>query len=305
VIVYYGFLIAASALYSIQFVFYTKYQKTAGNSLLSAVRFALGFNTVAFVAAWLANGLRIEVTAFAATLAGVTALILVAFSYASVKALARANLAVYSMFAMLGGMLVPFAAGILFWGEELSAQKMVCCLLVVAALFVNVPKEASVRSGIRYYILIFFLNGFGGVVSKLHQLGVGYNVSSEGFIALYGAFGVVLCLLLCVFLRWQAGVERSRETGDEQVSEGRESEALLVSWVALLCMLGYGVVNWGGNLLSLYAMLHLHASVQFPMVTGAVLILSTLASFLIGEKPRKRTVLSVGLAILGLMALGM
>jgi len=296
---YYSLLLIASALFSIQFVFYTKYQKVSGNSLLSAVRFALGVNVVAFFVACFSNGFRIEVTPFSSMLAMAMAVILVTFSYVSVKALSYANLAIYSMFAMLGGMLIPFVGGILLWNEGFGIQKVVCCLLIIVALLTNLPKEKSTRSGVKYYIFTFVLNGLIGLTAKFHQSGAGYNVSSKSFIALYCAFAVVLSLLLYGFLRFR---QAATSDGRQPFTDER-TLSLFKPRAALFYMLGYGVVNWAGNLLLLLTLLHLPASVQYPMVTGAVIAMSIVASFTIGEKPKMRTVLSAALAVIGLIVL--
>jgi len=300
---YHSLLLIASTLFSVQFVFYTKYQKASGNSLLSAVRFALGVNFVACLVALLSNGFQIEVTPFSAAVAAVMAAILVTFSYVSVKALSYANLAIYSMFAMLGGMLVPFVGGILLWDEGFGIQKAVCCLLVVVALFTNLPKEKGTRSGVKYYILTFVLNGLIGLVAKFHQSGVGYNVPSKSYIALYCAFAVVISAVLYGFLRFRQAADARKVADGQRPSTDERTQSLFKPRAAMYCILGYGVVNWAGNLLLLIALLHLPASVQYPMVTGAVIAMSTLASFIIGEKPEKRTVLSAALAVVGLIVL--
>jgi len=297
---YYALLLIAAALFSTQIVFYTKYQKAAGHSLLSALRFSFWYGLVSFAASWAASGGRIEATAFSIVLATIYALILVAFSYVSVKVLSCANIAVYSMFTMLGGMLIPAAAGIAIWGEELGMAKVVCCLFVTAALLVNLPKGKSSRSAVKYYILAFVLNGAASVVFKWHQSGGESSVSSQGFIVLYSAFTAMLALGLLVLLRL-----RPSEAANEALPEQRHEGIcfFLGPRIALLFVLGYGVFNWGGQLLVLVSLLHLHASVQFPMLTGAVITMSTIASFIIGEKPGKRTVFAMALAVIGMVVL--
>ena len=52
----------------------------------------------------------------------------------SAKAFGVTNMALYSVFMMLGGMLLPFAAGLIVYGEPLTVGKAVGCLLVAAAV---------------------------------------------------------------------------------------------------------------------------------------------------------------------------
>ena len=51
------------------------------------------------------------------------------------------------------------------------------------------------------------------------------------------------------------------------------------------------------------ALAHVDASVQYPMVTGGVIIISTLISLFGERKPSKKEMLSVVVAFLGLLLL--
>jgi multidrug transporter EmrE-like cation transporter len=68
-------------------------------------------------------------------------------------------------------------------------------------------------------------------------------------------------------------------------------------------MLGYGVLNKIGNFLLLIALAHLPASVQYPMVTGGVMICSTVICFFTHQKPGKREIASLVLSFVGILAL--
>ena len=68
-------------------------------------------------------------------------------------------------------------------------------------------------------------------------------------------------------------------------------------------MLGYGILNKIGNFLLLIALAHLPASVQYPMVTGGVMICSTVICFFTRQKPGKREIASLALSFIGILAL--
>jgi hypothetical protein len=73
-------------------------------------------------------------------------------------------------------------------------------------------------------------------------------------------------------------------------------KAILVSGAA-------GAVNKVANYILLIALVHVPSSVQYPMVTGGVMISSTLLCFFGPRKPSKREIASVALAFLGLLTL--
>jgi len=51
------------------------------------------------------------------------------------------------------------------------------------------------------------------------------------------------------------------------------------------------------------ALLHVDASVQYPMVTGGVMIVSTIICFFGDRKPSKKEIISVLVAFVGMLAL--
>ena len=64
-----------------------------------------------------------------------------------------------------------------------------------------------------------------------------------------------------------------------------------------------GTVYRVGDLLLVVALLHIDASVQYPMVTGGVMIISTLICFFDGNRPSRKELLAVLLAFCGTLAL--
>jgi len=66
---------------------------------------------------------------------------------------------------------------------------------------------------------------------------------------------------------------------------------------------GGGLLNTIANLILLYALLHVDASVQYPLVTGGVIIISMLMDFIMGKKPSKKSFISVIITCLGMSLL--
>ena len=64
-----------------------------------------------------------------------------------------------------------------------------------------------------------------------------------------------------------------------------------------------GATNRIANYVLLIALMHVEASVQYPMVTGGVMIVSTVISYFGKNKPNKKEILSVALAFFGMLAL--
>ena len=68
-------------------------------------------------------------------------------------------------------------------------------------------------------------------------------------------------------------------------------------------ILGSGVLNRMANWIILIALVHVSASAQYPFITGGTMIVSTILSCFTQDKPSKREILSVLIAMLGIIAL--
>jgi EamA domain-containing membrane protein RarD len=84
------------------------------------------------------NGFKFEFTIFTFIMSLLTALNSFGFTYCSFKALGHINLSKFSLFSMLGGMLLPFIQGILFYNEPLTTGKILCFVIIVFSLFLTV-----------------------------------------------------------------------------------------------------------------------------------------------------------------------
>ena len=66
---------------------------------------------------------------------------------------------------------------------------------------------------------------------------------------------------------------------------------------------GNGSVSQLANYFLVIALAHVDASVQYPMVTGGVMIVSTIICFFGKQKPNLKEILSVVLAFSGMLVL--
>ena len=143
---YYGVLLAAVTMFSFQFLFNGIFEKEYGNGLRAMLVFSAGSSLVGFLILFAINGFKFEFTPFSLLMAFFAALDSIGYTYFSLKSLGRINLSLYSMFSMLGGMILPSVVGILFYNEELTVGKAVCYALLLMALLMSSEKGAK-KSG--------------------------------------------------------------------------------------------------------------------------------------------------------------
>ncbi len=275
---YYILVFAATILFASQFMFNQKFEEECGSSLTAAMLFSLLSSVSGFLIVFVINGFKLSVTPFSAILALVAAVLNIAYSIASVKSLSEVNLSAYSVFAMLGGMLLPSAYGIIFLNEALTVTKILCCVLIIAALFLTI--DFGDKSGKKiYYALVFLMNGAGSVVSVIHQNDkTGTAVDTFSFLMLSRIFAAIICLAFC-----------SKALGGIKKMMGAKP---------VIYSVGYAAFCGIGNLLSLIALKHLPASVQTPILTGGVMVISFVISVLRKQKPGVKDAVATVVALL-------
>ena len=127
------------------------------------------------------------------------------------------------------------------------------------------------------------MNGMSGVISKIFASSSFQKTSAEGYSAWIALCTIVLsALMLLIFYR---------------------KDLFSFSWSGTgLSALG-GISTRVANLWLIIALANVDASVQYPMVTGGVMIISTLICLFSKNKPSKKEILSVLVAFIGMLAL--
>lgn len=278
---YYGLVIAAVVMFGFQFLCNQKYQQLCGNSFRASMVFMLGSSAAGVAAMLIINRFRIGFTPFTVLMATVCALNAMGSTVCNLKALSRINLSLFSLFNMLGGMALPFCAGILLYGEPLTIGKTLCLITVAIAMIMTIERGGKKGGGI-YYAGIFFFNGMSGVISKIYT-SAPYAISDEVSFSIWSGLITMVIALICLpFARTHAP------------KPGR---------AAALSMGGFGLLNRVANLFLLLALAKLPASVQYPMVTGGVIIVSTLLAFFSAQKPRRRELAATLVSFAGILCL--
>ena len=282
---YYGLLSVAAMMFGAQFLFTKIFKDNYKASNMEATAVS-GFGSALFGLLFLLmiNGARLEYSHFAFIIAFIQALCNFLLTFCSLKALERINLSLYSIFMMLGGMILPFVAGILFFQEELTTGKALCLVLVSSAFLVTFEKGNTKfkASNLIYYLGLFFLNGMFGVLSKIYSAGTYEKISATGYSILTALLSAAIYLVMLLVLK--PNLRR-------------------LNAKALAGIFGTGFLNRAANLILLIALAHVPASAQYPFITGGTMIASTLLSYCTANKPSKRELISVLISMIGVLAL--
>ena len=110
--IYYALILLSVVMFGGSFALQDAYRKKRGDGLKTSMEAACIGGVVGIVVLLLINGFSFEITPFTLLMAVLSSLNGIAFTFFSFKALGVINLSLFSLFAMLGGMLLPFFQGV-------------------------------------------------------------------------------------------------------------------------------------------------------------------------------------------------
>lgn len=281
---YYALIIAAVILFGFNFALNDVYRKVRGSTVKASLEATFFGGIIGMFILIVLNGFDLVFTPFLLIMSFVAALNGFAFTFCGFKALNSINLSLYSLFSMLGGMMLPFIQGILFYGEKITLAKVLCFLFICAALILTVEKGEK-RKGMIYYVGIFVLNGMSGVISKIYTTAPFARGNATTYSVMTAAWGVVVSgiLILTLFRKYN------------------EEKRLSIRSVGVAA--ATGTLNKVANFMLVISLVHVENTVQYPMVTGGVMIVSTVICFFGKNKPKRKDIISVSLAFVGLLIL--
>lgn len=276
--IYYLMICTATVLFGMQFFFNQSYTRKEGDSLGKALIFSLLTSLVIGIVMLIMKRGQVEYTWFSLVMASLTAVCCVLFLIFSAVALNRVDLSVFSLYSMMGGMLLPFLAGVLFFDEAFTLKKLICILVIALAVWLSMDLKNTSGKVSGCCLGAFAMNGLVGVIAKWHQSAALPIVSSEGFMLLRSIVMVVICGVVLLWFRKSAKLQSGKAVAGAVV--------------------GYGLMEGLGNLLLLIALTQVNASVQYPMVTGGTILVCAVVDMIRGIKMSRRTGVSCALAFL-------
>lgn len=297
---YYALIMLSVVMFGFCFAINAEYSNRVGRSLKISLIFSSISSTAGLIVLLIINSFKLEFTLFTFIVALFSVANSILITFCGFQALGTINLSLYSLFMMLGGMVLPFLQGIIFYGEALTVSKIVCFIFITIALLFTIDKGTmGNKKAVLYYVAIFILNGMSGVISKIFTTaGSGgllslftstpfEKTSAAGF-SILGAFLTVVVSLLLLLIFFRKPDEKQKNKN---------------SLLTIALASGGGILNRIANYVLVIALAFVDTSVQYPMVTGGVMIVSTVMAFFSKNKPKKNEIISVCIAFVGLLAL--
>lgn len=272
--IYYVLLLVAAALFATQFLFQKKFESSYGTDIKSTLVFSVGTGFGMGVVSLIFTGGKFDITLFSCIVALLHGTASFLYMYFSLKALNVANISVFSVFTMLGGMLLPTFYGVCFAGETLTLGKSICCALVTVSVLCTANGGKADKKAWLYYIAVFLANGMTSVCAAIHQNYPALNVDSYSYMVLSSFALMIWGLIFLPFVK----IKRK------------------IPPMSYISMAGFSVCSGIGNIILMIALLVLPASLQFPFATGAAVVFSAVITKLQKIKMTKGEVVSVIIA---------
>lgn len=282
----YMMLILASLLLAVDMVLNKMYQKLRGTAPATSLLFnaVLGFVTAMLL--FFVNRCRLSFSLYSVLMAILMGGLVMAYTMIGFRVLKQGSVAIYGLFLMTGGMVLPYIWGLVFLNEPFRAVRTIGLLAIIGGVFLsNFSGEKPDCKQFGMCLAVFVLNGFVSIVSKLHQIERNYPcVSTVEFMIWGGILKFFIAgTLFLVF----------RNRTKQEVAKSNVSK----SWLVIILSAVIGGLSY---FLQLYGAKSLPATVLYPFITGGSIVFSVFADAIwFKENISRRLMLSVALCVAG------
>lgn len=294
---YYIMILIAVVLLAVQFASNRAYSIRQGSSAKASLTFTtlVGF-TCAVVMLLIAvfSGEGFVITPYSLGMGAIVAALCCTYTFIGFKIMALGSLSVYTMFLMLGGMMLPYLFGVFWLNEEVSLWRIIGFLLLALSLvFPVVAREKAGKSSVIFIVLclaVFCLNGCVSITSKVHQINELYAKSgSASFSFITNSINAVMSAAGLAIISFREKKQLKEKAGKNAIAVFTHEDAPRTSsWVIAVIVLINAVAGGVSYVLQLVSAAHVAASALYPMITGGSVVLSALAGLLcFKEKPDK------------------
>ena len=321
--IYYILLFVSALIFSLQFLITRQYQRRNGTGFVSSVRLSL-FAYLAIALFFFIKGsvtmgqINFGFSWFTLLMTLLVSVVGLSCVYMGIKVLAVGDMSIYSVFMMLGSLLLPSLVGLIFYGEELTLIKgiaFVCMFSAIVLSVSSIDKSKLTLKAFLYYVGIFVMNGMIGVLFTVHQnqpkLTASVITNADGSFALnndvfmtwYGLSTVILCsvVYLVFFIMQKVKGRKNAETLDAVTESKAVGESVLKGFLITVALAAaYGLCNGLGDyFIALATQPHaLGSSVTFPIINGGTILFSTVVGIVLyKEKLKPTTIVSLVLVI--------
>lgn len=281
----YLLIILADILLAVNFSLQKRYQEKMGIGAYAGLFFNAVLGLFTALVFGVGNGFMINFSMYSIIMIIIMSVLSSVYMIIGFRILRSGNMSFYTLFLMTGGMTVPYVWGVIFLKEQINLMRVVGMIFIILSIVLsNLSKVKSDKKLISLCCVVFFLNGFVSVISKMHQISTTYEtVSTMDFMFWSGLVNFIICGVALMLLK-------RNHTDTKQIDIKSIMPIIFLS----------AIVNGLSFVCQLIGAISIPASVLYPLVTGGTIIFSTITGCVIfKEKLSIRQWISVGICFVG------
>lgn len=299
------YLFIACAFFALQFIFQKLFETRTKGGLSVCLWNAFVCTIVGLIVIVIQSGLPREFNWYAFFIAVLYSASGLICGIASITAMSRGNVSSLGTFCLAGGMILPFLYGIIALGEEAGLFKW----LGIAVLLISLIPSVMAKSGQSkmdgkfafYASVVFITNGLVSILQTVHQKSP-MAIDGNAFIFLGGTIrltaSLVIILIIAAFQKKKGQTDVLKNAFWEI---GRKKMTGLLFLAIIVFAAAYAACNTIGNIFSFECTKTMDASLQFPILSAVVIVLTALfGRIFFKEKFTKNTWISLALSVAGI-----
>lgn len=299
----YIYLFIACAFFALQFIFQKLFETRTKGGLTVCLWNALVCTLVTMAVLAVRSGLPSESNGYVILIAALYSASGLICTIASITAMSRGNVASLGTFCLAGGMILPFLYGIIALNEEAGLFKWLGILVLLLSLIPSVmAKQSKMDARFAFYAsVVFVTNGLVSIFSTMHQKST-QAIDGDGFLFIAALIRLTVCVLIILAIAaYRKGKGESAVMKSAFWDIGRDKMTGILFLILLVFAGSYAVCNTLGNIFSLRCLLTMDASLQFPILSAVVIVLTALfGRIFFGEKITRNTWISLAMSVLGI-----
>ena len=305
------YLALTCTFFSVQFIFSKLYQKNSNGSINASLWMTIFYAIYSIVFFGVQIGFTPEISTSAVIYALLYSVAGIFTTLSSIIGMSLGRVSTITTFMLLGGMVLPFVYGVTVLNEAITIPKVIAIVIMIVSLIPSLiskeegeNKEQDKKKHMLYILvllIVFIGNGAISIITNASQKAPD-AVSTENYMFIIAVIQIIIALTTAIIIALKN--KKSEENFTKSLFSGvGKAYTLKAILLAFLCSALYGVCNSLGNVFSLACVnANMDASIQFPVISGSVIVLTALIAWaLFKETPKKKDWISIVLSVAGVI----
>ncbi len=305
------YLALTCTFFSVQFIFSKLYQKNSNGSINASLWMTIFYAIYSIVFFGVQIGFTPEISTSAVIYALLYSVAGIFTTLSSIIGMTLGRVSTITTFMLLGGMVLPFIYGVTVLNESITIPKVIAIVIMIVSLIPSLiskeegeNKEQDKKKHMLYILvllIVFIGNGAISIITNASQKAPD-AVSTENYMFIIAVIQIIIALTTAIIIALKN--KKAEENFTKSLFSGvGKAYTLKAILLAFLCSALYGVCNSLGNVFSLACVnANMDASIQFPVISGSVIVLTALIAWaLFKETPKKKDWISIVLSVAGVI----